>query len=134
MTRTPEVNCGLICGCFPILPALFQHVRKKISIRGQDHSSNNRRLDLLRSYTRLQRPSEAFKLGGSDIDLDEARLMGPAALNSTKTIVRKGSNTATVRPIARDDQILKRIEIRQSSIRKTEADNGDLRTGEPSNV
>ena len=108
MTRSiPEVNCGLICGCIPILPALFQHLRDKQLSTGQD-TARKGRFHTLTNYTG-RRPPGTERLNTSDIELDEAGLLGHAALNSTKTSVTKGSSEGLkTGSTLHHDQILKK--------------------------
>ena len=40
MYSIPEVNCGLICGCLPILPAFLQHLRAKLPSFSLSHNSS----------------------------------------------------------------------------------------------
>ena len=71
----PAVNCGLICGCISAGP----------------DAARKGRFPTLTNYA-SRRPPGTERLNTSDIELDEAGLIGHAALNGTKTSVTKGSS------------------------------------------
>ena len=99
-------------------------VRKRISNKGYDPHSNDRESHVMHNHVCLDRPSVIVRLNGSDIGRDEARLMEPASLNTTKTTVTKGLDTAAVGLATRNFQTVKKIETKQSYARKTEASGG----------
>ena len=86
-TSIPEVNCGIICGCLPILPAFFQHLSQKWfgnNYKGHpiDSSPSNSKLTGKSSnnFSHVERANPNVKPGTNDLEMDEAALIGNAYL------------------------------------------------------
>lgn len=66
-----------------------------------------------------RRPLGTTRLNASDIELDEAGLIGHVALNSTKTSATRALDGAKIGEVMQNDQILKKIDLEQVSVKKT---------------
>ena len=87
---------------------------------GRPDAARKGRFRTLTDYA-SRRPPGTERLNTSDIELDEAGLIGHAALNGTKASVTKGSSEGL--KVGRDmehDRSLKKVDIEQTSVKKNQ--------------
>ena len=108
----PEVNCGLICGCLPILPAFFQDLRKKWLPSVQSMTPTKGRYFSSHVYSR-RNPFAAGRSDESAFELDEAGLIGTTVSDSMNTSTTNCLDGSRVAQAAQKDEILKQVHIEQ---------------------
>ena len=114
----PEVNCGIICGCLPILPAFFRHIYTELRSGSQSLKLRNSRYPSSNIY-RGRRQLGSGILDTIDLELDETDLIGKTASDSIKTSVATTSDANKVGEQVQTDGILRQIDIEQSYLKKT---------------
>ena len=119
ISSIPEVNCGIICGCLPILPAFFRHIYTGIRSGSQSLKLQTSRYPSSNIY-RGRRHLGSETLDTNDLEMDETGLIGKTTSDSIKTSVTRTSDIKKVGQQVQKDGILREIEIEQSYLKTTD--------------
>ena len=114
MHSIPEINCGIICGCLPILPAFFQHVLRSDSQSLKFKPSRYTFSNIHRSHRHLG--SGICDTDTNELELGERGLVGHDASDGVKTSVTR---TNKVGQQAQKDGIWRETDIEQIYLKTT---------------